>query len=446
MSCKAHSKSLWRFSVLLISIWLGIPLLSVFAQPVASATANPYSESAARAAALSGVIYVDPATGDDANLGIDGSPYRTLQKALRVVQAGETVKLASGVYQEANQTVRAGTASAPIIIEPQDGAHPILDGKSNTLNAIRIVHSFYTVRNLEIRNTKKGVSIEGATGVVLENNAIHHVNYEGLRLRNSAQGNTIRNNTIWATGLLGNFNGEGIYIGTAPEHRYMNGGQPDISSHNIITGNEIYNAVEGIDIKEDSSFNTVSSNIIHDSRDPVSGGINVRADNNYFYDNVSYNNAGAGFRFGGDIAYSPDYGDNYRYCVNNVLRNNIARNNSGNGYKFMSGSQDADFSNTGAGNGGVPYYYGAGVEPFVIAPNDTGSSAVPRNLAASGLPQAPEPAAPTLAEVSTPTTRPEPVPLPRTKRGLTSGIIALAVVAAAPVSYLLRRRGGLAAP
>lgn len=218
-----------------------------------------------------------------------------------------------------------------------------------------------TPRNLEIRNARCGVKIEGATGVVLENNVIHDINYDGIRLRNSSQGNAIRNNTIWTTGLAGNFNGEGIYIGTAPEHRYMNGGQPDVSSYNIIIGNEIYHATEGIDIKEDSSFNLVAGNIIHNTTDPKSGGINVRADNNYFYGNVSYNNAGACFRFGGDITYSPIYGDSYHYGVNNVLRNNIARDNAGAGYKFMNGPQDVTSSNIGAGNSSPLYSYGAGV-------------------------------------------------------------------------------------
>ncbi len=326
-------------------------------------SADLNSESNLFPVPVSGIIYVNASTGDDSNSGTMSSPYRTLQKALNIVQPGETIKLSSGIYQEANKTVRAGTASAPIIIEPDDGAKPVLDGKSNTLNAIQINHSFYIIRNLEIRNARLGIKIEGVTGVVLENNSIHDFSYDGVHLRYSSQGNIVKNNTIWATGLAGNFNGEGIYIGTAPEHRYMNGGQPDPTSYNTIIGNQIYNAVEGIDIKEDASFNLVSGNIIHNVTDPKSGGINVRADHNYFYDNVSYNNAGAGFRFGGDITYSPEFGDSYHYGVENVLRNNISRNNTGAGYKFMNGPQDVASSNIGVGNAASLYSYGAGVAP-----------------------------------------------------------------------------------
>lgn len=314
-------------------------------------------------------LHVDPVNGSDSNTGSAESPFRTIQQALDVVQPGTAIKLASGIYREANQTVTAGTASAPIIIEPETGAMPILDGDNNALDAIRVVHSYYTIRNLDIRNTKEGVRLEGVTGVVLENNVIHHVSNEGIRLRYFAIGNTVRNNTIYGCGLNGN--GEGIYIGTAPEQRYRNNGEPDTSINNMISGNEIYDVEEGIDIKEDSSFNTIENNRIHGATDPNSGGINVRADENYIYSNRSYNNAGAGFRFGGDVTYSSIYGNNYHYGVSNVLRNNVSNDNAGYGYKFMNGPQDADTDSTGFGNAGELYHYGSRVVPFISSGDTT---------------------------------------------------------------------------
>lgn len=329
-------------------------LLSFGVSPVPGASAAPLT------------VHVDPNNGNDASSGLEGNPYRTLQKALSVARPGTTIRLASGTYQEANQTVTGGTASEPIIIEPEPNARPILDGNLNTLNAIRVIHSYYTIRNLEIRNTKEGVRLEGVTGVILENNIIHHVNNEGLRLHFFATRNTIRNNTIYSCGLTSN--GEGIYIGTAPEQRYKNNGLPDTSSYNLISGNEIYDVhEEAIDIKEDASFNTVENNIVHGARGPDSGAIAIRSDQNLLRNNLARHNAGAGFRFGGDITSSPIYGNNYYYGVNNILRNNVASNNAGHGYKFMNGPQDADTSNSGSGNGGKLYYYGRGVPPFVTA-------------------------------------------------------------------------------
>ncbi len=309
------------------------------------------------------MLHVDPIIGNDTNSGATGSPFRTLQKALSVAVPGTTIRLASGVYQETNQTVTAGTAAAPIVIEPEPGAKPILDGKGNTLNALHIVKSYYVIRNLEIRNTSEGVRLEGVTGVTLENNIIYNVNNEGVRIHLFSVGNTLRGNKIWGCGLTSN--GEGIYIGTAPEQRNNNGGLPDTSTHNIISGNEIYDVDEGIDIKEDASFNIIENNLVYNTFQATTGGINVRSDQNIFYGNVSRNNAGAGFRFGGDIAFSPIYGNNYHYAVKNVLRNNVANDNAGYGYKFMNGPQDADTTNTGGGNGGLLYHYASGVSPFV---------------------------------------------------------------------------------
>ena len=310
------------------------------------------------------VLHVDPVIGSDTYSGAAASPFRTLQKALNLAVPGTTIRLASGVYQEANQTVTAGTAAAPIVIEPEPGAKPILDGKGNTLNAIRLGKSYYIVRNLEIRNTNEGVRLEGVTGVVFEGNTVHHINNEGIRLHYFAIANTIRNSKVYDTGLTSN--GEGIYIGTAPEQRVKNGGLPDTSTHNIIIGNELYGTRgEALDIKEDSSFTRIENNLIHDVNAPNSGGMCIRSDQNYLYGNISRNNDGAGFRFGGDTVYSPMYGNNYYYGVKNVLRNNVANNNVGYGYKFMNGPQDANTTNTGSGNGGKLYYYGGGISPFV---------------------------------------------------------------------------------
>lgn len=345
----ALSRRFSRF-ILLTLVVLTITFLSPFPTPAAAQTTP-------------NALYVDPATGNDSNSGTIDLPFRTLQKALDVVQPGATIMLASGTYQEAVQTKRPGNASAPIIIEPDSGAQPVLDGNANTLIVLIIGHSYYTVRGLEIKNAKVGARIEYATGVVFENNKIHHTANEGMKLHFLSNGNTVRNNTIWTTGLNGN--AEGIYVGTAPEQRSRYLGQPDVCTNNIFSGNEMYDVGEGIDIKEDSSFNTVRGNIVHEAREANSGGINVRGDSNYFYDNISYNGAGAGFRAGGDITSSPLYGANYHYGVNNVLRNNVVRNNAGYGYKFMWGPQDADTSNTGTGNGGILYYYASGIQPFV---------------------------------------------------------------------------------
>lgn len=308
-------------------------------------------------------LYVDVTRGSDDNPGSTTKPLKTIQKALEMVQPGWTIKLESGVFQEEIETVRPGKPQERIVIEPLSNAKPILDGKQKKLSAPRILHSYYTLRGLEIRDVDEGVRLEGVEGVLFESNSIHHVKNECLRLRFSARKNTIKKNIISQCGVGGN--GEGIYVGTAPEQREKNQGKPDPSEENVLTENHIYDVTEAIDIKEDSSNNIVSNNRAHHCTDLESGCINSRADHNSFLNNESWASQGAGFRFGGDIAPRALGLPDYHYGSNNILRGNVAYDNVGAGYKFMHGPQDADCSNIGSDNRGGLYYFGSDVEEFL---------------------------------------------------------------------------------
>src|SRR5687768_14889827 len=202
------------------------------------------------------VWYVNPSTGNDSSAGTAQAPLKTLQTALEKVKPGETVRLAAGTYPEAVTTVRAGKPRARITIESGKGAKAVIDGQNQKLNGPRIVHSYYTVRGLTMRNLNEGVRIEGVKGVVFESNVIHRVKNECLRVRFGSTENTVRRNTIHTCGTEGN--GEGIYIGTAPEQRSKYGGKADGSIGNTISENNIYNVEEGVDVKEDSERTTVA--------------------------------------------------------------------------------------------------------------------------------------------------------------------------------------------
>jgi parallel beta-helix repeat protein len=189
--------------------------------------------------------------------------------------------------------------------------------------------------------------------VVLEGNYIHHFNGQCVHVWTFSVRNVVRNNEVHDCGLKRN--GEGIYIGTASDQLYKVDGRPDESTENLIEDNEIYNVSEGIDVKPGSSNNTITNNEIYNARSPGSGGINVRSDENYIANNLSYNNKGAGFRIGQNSG-----------GVNNVLRGNIANNNDFGGYKFIRGPQDVDCTNSGVGNEeGRLYYFADSADEFV---------------------------------------------------------------------------------
>lgn len=312
-------------------------------------------------------FYVDPLRGRDGNTGTESAPFRTVGRALELVEPGGTIRLMDGVYREELTTRSAGERRAVITIEPAPGARVVLDGEGGEHNALRIAHSYYTVRGLEIRGMDEGVRLEGVTGVTMEGNHIHHINNECVRLRYTAHDNSVRHNVIHDCGLTSN--GEGVYVGTAPEQRSKNEGRADLSVQNRLEANEIYNVEEGIDVKEDASGTAIVGNVIYHSTDPESGAITIRSDANVVLNNVVFDNRGAGIRVGGDEAAHPQRGGSYLYGVHNVLRSNTALKNDFADYKFMRAPQEADCTNAASGLGSHgSYYFGSDVTEFLSCP------------------------------------------------------------------------------
>ena len=141
------------------------------------------------------------------------------------------------------------------------------------------------------------------------------------------------------------YNGEGIYIGTAPEQRSDGKNptsDPDESSSNWIHDN-IFDTQgnECVDIKEGSSGNIVENNKCTGQKDAESGGLDARGSNNIFRFNEVYANVGAGVRLGGDA--SQDGIDN------DVYQNTIKDNKNG-GIKFQRKPQGKICGNTMSGN------------------------------------------------------------------------------------------------
>lgn len=306
----------------------------------------------------SATLYVDPVSGSDLNSGAADKPLKTINKALSKAQPGTQVLLRSGVYKEAVKSVRGGTSLEPIVITAAPNASPIIDGGTK-LNGMYIAHSYIHVRGLEIRNMNIGIRVQKATGVVFENNEIHHFQSECLKVSNFSTHNVVRDNLIHDCGLSAN--GEGIYIGTAPEQRAKIGGSPDATLYNLIEGNELYNVDEGVDIKEDSSFNTVRLNYVHGAYDPDSGAFNIRGDRNTIESNRAELNDGSGFRAGGDLAINSS-GDLHQYGKNNIFRHNISKMNAQYGYKLIQTPQDLDCTNTAEQNTRAAYNSGLSCE------------------------------------------------------------------------------------
>lgn len=280
--------------------------------------------------------------------GGDGSvdkPFATLNEALNVAQAGHTISVGSGTYSGTVTTVRPGTSDAPITIRGQDSR---LTG-TGTGRLVNILHSYITFEGFDVSKADIGVWVQQAQGVRIINNTVHDLEGECIRLKYFASSNEVAGNRIGPCGLsgfnlwLGKKNGEGIYIGTAPEQLATKNPtpDPDQSNSNSIHDNQVTAPAECVDIKEASSGNVVSNNTCSGGKDPDGAGFNSRGNGNFFRANTASGGDGAGVRLGGDTTADG---------LDNTVEGNTLTNNAGYGVKVMRLPQRSVCGNTVTGN------------------------------------------------------------------------------------------------
>ncbi len=320
----------------------------------------------------SGKNYFVSPSGNDKNSGQEEkSPLKSIQTALKKAKAGDAINLLAGEYRENIKTVRRGTVKQPIIIKGPRGA--VLKGKGND-RVVEINHSYIRLEGFTIdgqRNEGKKeedfadklIYILGKEkkkklyGLKISDMEIKNAGGECIRLRYLVQKSEIKNNTIKNCGIhdfrfnAGGKNGEAIYIGTAPEQR-KDGKNPtsdvDKSDQNWIHDNYIETkGNECVDIKEGSSMNVVEKNKCTGQKDPESGGMDSRGNNNIFRDNEIFDNIGAGIRFGGD---------GQRDGIKNIAKRNVLRNNLAGGIKIERKPQREICGNTFLNNGNKDFF------------------------------------------------------------------------------------------
>nr|WP_202539191.1 right-handed parallel beta-helix repeat-containing protein [Streptomyces sp. SID8379] len=329
-------------------------------------------------AVAASAYYVAP-TGSDTNSGTSsGAPLATIQRALDLAPAGSVVHLASGTYRQDVVTRREnvtltgpstavvkGAGDARIVQVQHDGT--VLDGFTvDGLHGASDDVSGYRLKLVYVMSTTPGNGVNGlrVTHMTLKNAAD-----ECLRLRYLVTGADISDNTISDCGVAdfrfggGGKNGEGIYLGTAPEQQGANGAPdaaPDVSRNNRIHHNAITTrGNECVDVKENSTNNYVEYNDCSQQRDPSSAGLDARGSGNIFRYNTIHDNTGAGVRLGGDTA--TDGTDTQVY-------GNTITGNAGGGVKVMRTPQGPVCSNTMSGNTGGDSVgtYGADHDPTAL--------------------------------------------------------------------------------
>ncbi|MFD5141111.1 DUF1565 domain-containing protein [Streptomyces sp. NPDC058378] len=334
-------------TVLVAALAAGLPLLLAPPSPAAEA-ATAY--------------YVSPSGSDSASGTSAGAPIATIQKALDLAPTGAVVHLAAGTYRQDVVTTRPGvtlTGPANAVVKGAGDSRIIqVRHDSTTLSGFTVdgLHGAaddvagYRLKLIYVMSTTpgNGVGALRITGMTLRNAAD-----ECLRLRYLVTGAEVDGNTITDCGVAdfrfggGGKNGEGIYLGTAPEQQGANGAPDaaaDVSRNNRIHHNTIVTrGNECVDVKENSTVNYVEYNDCSGQKDPSSGGLDARGSGNVLRYNTVHDNVGAGVRLGGDTAADG---------TGTSVYGNTITDNAGGGIKFMRTPQGPVCTNTMSGNTG----------------------------------------------------------------------------------------------
>lgn len=265
-------------------------------------------------------IFVSP-IGNDKNCGTSSKyPLKHIKRALQISHPGDTIILMPGTYRENVEISKGGEEGKPLKIIGMPGS-VILGNEKPGGRVVYVKSSFVELINLEINGQFRNCSSPNCFHdklIYVKGNPKKYV--EGFKLINcrlkNALGECVRlkyvknseivGNSIYRCGLRdfyfkmrpGKKNGEGIYVGTAPE---QSGKYPDKTENVLIKSNYIATyGSECVDVKENSSKIKIIENYCTGNMQETVGGISVRSNNNLIANNVLFNNKGAGIRLGGD--------------------------------------------------------------------------------------------------------------------------------------------------
>ncbi|MGW1977640.1 right-handed parallel beta-helix repeat-containing protein [Streptomyces sp. NPDC001889] len=187
---------------------------------------------------------------------------RSLKDALAKARAGDSIRLADGVYSGRFVATAAGTAEKPVSLCGGSGA--VIDGGGikggYALHLKGATH--WRVVGFTVRNGQKGVMADRVRGTVIQRLTVESIGDEAIHLRDFSSDNVVRDNVVRATGLRKPKFGEGVYIGTAKSNWCtVTQCAPDESDRNAVIGNRISDTTgEAVDIKEGTTGGRVVGN------------------------------------------------------------------------------------------------------------------------------------------------------------------------------------------
>ncbi|MBL0345492.1 right-handed parallel beta-helix repeat-containing protein [Candidatus Villigracilis affinis] len=356
---------------LVVRFWTGFVLLAMILGSYAAVGAS----SAPIPGAVAKIYYVST-SGNDAGTGASSSPFRTIQKCLNIVVAGDTCLVTAGTYNESLTLKTSGTVSLPITVKcAAVGACTVNSGNAQTLGTSNHTH-YYTFDGLRFisavvtsqatlyfgqgtvwsKNDKtlgnngfilRNCYVEGDVKFYGHNNLVENCEFNGKNIWNNgitdwyatSYDNTYRNNfihgykvrSIWSMQYTDNILIEGNTI--VDGHIDCDGAGHPVTRCNV-RNNIIHDAGMGIQI-ENAFDSTFEGNVIY---------------------NVQFGMLIENYGLGPDFFADAEYRNTYS---NITVRNNLIYNVTSNGiyvYGAAGGrivNNTIQYPQTGTG------YYGA---------------------------------------------------------------------------------------
>ncbi|MBI3029560.1 MAG: right-handed parallel beta-helix repeat-containing protein [Candidatus Rokubacteria bacterium] len=313
----------------------------------------PFHLTVANPLAFNRTLYVDAASGDDANDGLGPSTaWRTLDRANQSVVAGDTVLLRGTFVGQVIRPLTSGTADRPITFRSAPGATAVLDG--GWFAAVvwldrGSAESYIIVDGLAMTNIGSPI---GVSGVFLAEGAHHNVVRNSdltgtdILIYDGSSDNVIDANIIRDVGDEAANIGDSVWIANGASrnlilnNRLTNGGhsliqiggdRPDDADvlDNVVANNVLSNRwATPLILSWRARRTLVEGNRISDGArngvNPPGPGIQIAAGDNIIRYNEVFDNAGAGIHVGG-FAFGPIGQDS----IGNQIYHNVFYGNGG---------------------------------------------------------------------------------------------------------------------
>lgn len=204
-----------------------------------------------------GVCYHVAPTGNDANPGTAAQPFLTIQHAADIVNPGDGVLVADGVYTGGATVVeisRSGTETNRIVFRAQNRWQAVIDGQGNSSIGIAAAGGFLWVEGFEVKNTTRyGIDTDVGHDQVVIGNHVHDIGHVCTGMAGGivgidayASGLVIASNLIHDVGRFGPgeggcTDGGGNNFWQNHDHGIYNG----IGTNVFIVNNVFYNLTHG---------------------------------------------------------------------------------------------------------------------------------------------------------------------------------------------------------